>query len=228
MSGLDRLGVALHPVIERGDSSRRSPVHAGPATPAPAQCEEPAPPSSPKKFEGIDADMAAEVQRSLKALTAHPEAVGRAFLALFFARRPDLMHLFDFRYDPNFLQSRTLKLHAKAIVGLIGRFVRGGIKALLPELQRLGRRHLLSGVPQEAFEDMRECFLESLSGSLGSEMWTPGVAVAWRSVFDALAAAIKGNYEFTGSGDEASVVPFPSEPVLAPRAVDNIFTAASY
>ena len=225
LSGLARLGVTLLPaVIERADSSYQDVVTAGNATPVPAGGEDLAPSSPTGEGDGgIDADVAAEVQRSLKALAAHSKVVGRAFFALFFARRPDLMRLFGFRNDPNFLQSRGLKVHAKAIMGLIGRAVRGGVAPLLPELQRLGRRHLLSGVPHEAFEDMREAFLESLSGSLGSELWTTGVEAAWRSVFDAIAAAIKGNYEFTGGvGGAASVVPYPTQPELEAAAGSDI------
>ena len=60
-----------------------------------------------------------------------------------------------------------LRIHAAQFLRIICRVVeeRDNLANLLPTLQRLGRSH--RGIPPDAYDSMRDCFLEALKKTLG-------------------------------------------------------------
>ena len=135
------------------------------------------------------------VQQSWVLVNQDLDSLGREFFTRIFARMPVARKLFGFHSDPNFLTSRSLRVHAIAVLRTIGKLVAGltNLEAFTPVLLRLGRTHAAAGVPVESFGVMRGIMLELLAERLG-DAWTPAVSRAWESAFDAIASSIMGYY----------------------------------
>ena len=135
------------------------------------------------------------VQQSWLLVKNDLDPLGREVFVKLFARLPETQKLFGFQGDPNFLTSRSLRVHAVAVLRTIGKLVAGmtNLEAFTPVLLQLSRTHMALGVPIASFGAMRGALLEVLSERLGPH-WTPEVDQAWESAFDAIVAAIKSDY----------------------------------
>lgn len=143
----------------------------------------------------VEPAIASLVQSSWTLIHVDIDGIGRDFFARLFALMPEARRLFGFSNDPNFLTSRSLRVHAVAVLRTVGKFVAGltDLKAFTPLLLRLGRSHAAAGVPVASFGVMRDVMLEVLGKRLGA-LWTPEVAAAWMAAFDTCAASIVANY----------------------------------
>ena len=93
------------------------------------------------------------------------------------------MRLFGFRDDPNWRTSRAIRVHAAAIIRTAGRLVAGGAfhtETSMSTLARLGKTHASRGVKPKYFLTFLDCLVEALAARLGA-LWTPDVALAWRT-----------------------------------------------
>lgn len=70
--------------------------------------------------------------------------------------------------------------------------------AMLPALRELGRRHMEYGVKPHHYEAIRDSFIWILKQELAGE-FTEEVEDAWGSVFDLIAANMKGSGTATSS-----------------------------
>ena len=135
------------------------------------------------------------VQQSWMLVKNDLDAIGREVFTKLFARMPETRKLFGFQGDPNFLTSRSLRVHILALMRTVGKLVVGltNLQAFAPVLSRLGSTHAALSVPAESFAAMRDIMLEALGERLGAT-WTPEVRQAWHSAFDAISTAIVAHY----------------------------------
>ena len=65
------------------------------------------------------------------------------------------------------------------------------LRALMPTLEELGRRHQRYGVTAAHYDSVGQALLWTLEQGLGSA-WTPAMAAAWTELFGQLSSVMKG------------------------------------
>lgn len=113
----------------------------------------------------------------------HADAACRRFYTHLFTADPALRPLFKGDLDAQATQFMKM---IDIAVGLLNQ-----PDVLLPELQRLGRRHLQYGVQSDHYDTVGAALLHTLEEELGAE-FTHEARVAWAEVYRAMSTVMRG------------------------------------
>jgi hemoglobin-like flavoprotein len=121
------------------------------------------------------------VQQSWSRVLPVAKDAGLLFYQKLFVKAPDVRPLFK----PDINEQAT------KLVTMIGYIVARlpQMNELLPEVQRLGKRHADYGTEAVHYEAVGQCLIETLREGLGND-WTPEVQDAWITAYNTLKNAM--------------------------------------
>lgn len=122
------------------------------------------------------------VRESFRKVQPIAESVAGIFYSKLFKNDPSLRPLF--KGDMKEQGIKLMKMLAIAVNSL------GNMKALVPMLQDLGRRHVGYGVTSEMYNTVGDTLLETLEAALGPS-FTQGIRHSWMQVYETVAAVMK-------------------------------------
>jgi hemoglobin-like flavoprotein len=122
------------------------------------------------------------VQDSFKSVAPIADEAAALFYSRLFELDPQLRHLFK----------GDAKEQGRKLMMMIGAAVRGlsNLKALVPAVESLGRRHVGYGVRPSHYETVGAALLWTLRQGLGVR-FTPQVEAAWTQTYTLLANTMK-------------------------------------
>ena len=129
----------------------------------------------------MNAQTIALVQNSwAKVVPIAPQAA-TIFYDKLFAHDPSLRALF--KEDMTEQKGKLMQMLDLAVKSL------NDLDSLVPQLQRLGARHVTYGVEPAHYDTVGTALLETLAAGLGDD-FTPPVEEAWRSVYGVVASVM--------------------------------------
>ncbi len=117
-------------------------------------------------------------------------------------------HLFEIDPSLRRLFRTEIEEQSRKLMDMLGLAVSllGDAKALEPELERLGARHVTYGVRNEHYTTVGQAMLHMLAKVLGPE-WTTSTRAAWTEFYGLLAASMMRGVERPSEG-----LPVPGRP----------------
>ena len=82
------------------------------------------------------------------------EDIGVLLFKNVFTASPESLQFFSFKDEPNLYESEALKKHGAAVINTVGTAVAGlrDIEAMIPALQKLGKKHVGMGITPAHFD----------------------------------------------------------------------------